>query len=64
MEFVFPYRFIVDSQKQASYMLDNMCDNCSRFYICGSEESKRCDEIKQMIATAYAVTNGYKEAYA
>ena len=64
MEFSFPYRFIVDSKKQASYMLDNMCDNCSRFYICGSEEAERCNEIKRMIAITYEVTSGHKEAYA
>ena len=53
MEFQFPYRFIVDSQMQALYMLQNMCDNCGRFYICGKEESARCNEIKRTIAERY-----------
>ena len=55
MEYKKPYKFSVESPEQASYMIMNMCDNCSRYYCCSSADEEACSQVKRELASKYRV---------
>lgn len=63
MEYKKPYRFSVETPEQATYMIMNMCNNCSKYYCCSAAEAEACNSIKRELASEYRVPYVKEEDY-